>query len=230
MEDSNVGRSSTSPRHPPDHGSRRAARARVSRGTFSCTSPSIRASRLREGARISVRSRRAVTLEKLGVPIRHLFTVDRPHLETARFCSHLFGMSREGLELARVARQRRVPVVLSPICWYEPRALAALEHGPLRKLASLAAWGLRLEHGPVGADLEVRAPAAGRFRLAQFAAPRRISSFVSLRFPLSESVSCPTGPCHRSRRLRRRCFIPCGERSRSSVVSAESNRGRTLWR
>ena len=36
---------------------------------------------------------------------------------TARLL-HLFGMSREGLELARVARARGVPVVLSPICWY----------------------------------------------------------------------------------------------------------------
>ncbi len=80
-------------------------------------------------------------LEKLGVPVR-LFSPWTDRLETARLL-HLFGMSREGLELARVARQRRVPVVLSPICWYEPRALAALEQGPLRKLASLAAWGLR---------------------------------------------------------------------------------------
>jgi glycosyltransferase involved in cell wall biosynthesis len=52
-------------------------------------------------------------------------------------------MSREGLELARIARGVGVPVVLSPICWYEPRALAALEEHPVRKLASLAAWGVR---------------------------------------------------------------------------------------
>ena len=80
-------------------------------------------------------------LEDLGVPVR-LFSPWTDRLETARLL-HLFGMSREGLELARVAQARRVPVVLSPICWYEPRALAALEHGPVRKLASLAAWGLR---------------------------------------------------------------------------------------
>ena len=49
-------------------------------------------------------------------------------LEDARLL-HLFGMSREGLELARVARARGVPVVLSPICWFEPRALAALATG-----------------------------------------------------------------------------------------------------
>src|SRR5262249_40235584 len=43
----------------------------------------------------------------------------------------------------RAARARRIPVVLSPICWYEARALAALEPDPYRKVASLAAWSLR---------------------------------------------------------------------------------------
>jgi glycosyltransferase involved in cell wall biosynthesis len=80
-------------------------------------------------------------LEELGVAVR-LFSPWTDRLATARLL-HLFGMSREGLELARIARRRRVPVVISPICWYEPRALAALEHGALRKLASLTAWGLR---------------------------------------------------------------------------------------
>jgi glycosyltransferase involved in cell wall biosynthesis len=82
-----------------------------------------------------------IHLEELGIPIR-LFSPWIDRFENARLL-HLFGMSREGLELARVARQRSIPVVLSPICWYEPRALAALERGPLRKLASLSAWGLR---------------------------------------------------------------------------------------
>ena len=80
-------------------------------------------------------------LEDLGVPVR-LFSPWTDRLETMRLL-HLFGMSREGLELARIARARRVPVVLSPICWYEPCALAALETDPTRKLAALAAWGLR---------------------------------------------------------------------------------------
>ncbi len=80
-------------------------------------------------------------LEELGVPIR-LYSPWTDRLETGRLL-HLFGMSREGLELARIARARRVPVVLSPICWYEPRALAALETDPTRKLVGLAAWGLR---------------------------------------------------------------------------------------
>ncbi len=80
-------------------------------------------------------------VEELGVPVR-LFCAWMDRLECARLL-HLFGMSREGLELARVARARGIPVVLSPICWYEPRAMAALEPEPMRKVASLAGWGLR---------------------------------------------------------------------------------------
>ena len=100
-------------------------------------------------------------------------------------------MSREGLELARVAQARGVPVVLSPICWYEPRALAALEPGPLGKLASLAAWGLR-SRGAGDPELAARAAAAGRSRPAQFAL-RGDSARASLRGRrASESASCPT--------------------------------------
>jgi glycosyltransferase involved in cell wall biosynthesis len=52
-------------------------------------------------------------------------------------------MSREGLELARRARARGTPVVLSPICWFEPGALWNLERSLSRKLVGLAAWSLR---------------------------------------------------------------------------------------
>ena len=83
----------------------------------------------------------ALHLETLGVPVR-LFCPWTDRLETGRLL-HLFGMSREGLELARVAKARGIPVVLSPICWYEPRALLALEQSFTRKIASLAAWGVR---------------------------------------------------------------------------------------
>jgi glycosyltransferase involved in cell wall biosynthesis len=81
-------------------------------------------------------------LEGIGIPVR-LFSAWTDRLETARLL-HLFGMSREGLELARVAKARGLPVVLSPIYWYEPLALAALEPNLVRQLASLAVWGLRL--------------------------------------------------------------------------------------
>ena len=56
---------------------------------------------------------------------------------------HLFGMSREGLQLARVARAKGVPVVLSPICWIEPRAMAALATDPVGRLANRAKWRLK---------------------------------------------------------------------------------------
>jgi hypothetical protein len=56
---------------------------------------------------------------------------------------HLFGMSREGLQLARVARAKGVPVVLSPICWIEPRAMAALATDRLGRLANQAKWRLK---------------------------------------------------------------------------------------
>lgn len=77
-------------------------------------------------------------LETIGVAVRPFVPwVDR--LDHARLL-HLFGMSREGLELARVARARGVPLVVSPICWYEPRAIAALAGGPFRAGAHLARW------------------------------------------------------------------------------------------
>jgi glycosyltransferase involved in cell wall biosynthesis len=80
-------------------------------------------------------------LEDLGVPVRP-FSPWTDRLDDARLL-HLFGMSREGLELARVARSRGVPVVLSTICWYEPRALAALAPGPVRAGWDLAKWALK---------------------------------------------------------------------------------------
>jgi glycosyltransferase involved in cell wall biosynthesis len=80
-------------------------------------------------------------LEALGLRVR-LFSAWTDRLEHARLL-HLFGMSREGLELARVARARRVPVVLSPICWIEPLAMAALAQGSVRGALDLAKWTLR---------------------------------------------------------------------------------------
>ncbi len=81
------------------------------------------------------------SLEAHGIRVR-LFSPWTDRLEWARLL-HLFGMSREGLELARLARSHGVPVVLSPICWYQPRAIAALEPSLRRKAVGLAAWCLR---------------------------------------------------------------------------------------
>jgi glycosyltransferase involved in cell wall biosynthesis len=80
-------------------------------------------------------------LEARGLPIRPFVPwtdrIDRASL------LHLFGMSREGLQLARVARAKGVPVVLSPICWIEPRAMAALATDQLGRWANQAKWRLK---------------------------------------------------------------------------------------
>lgn len=80
-------------------------------------------------------------LHELGLPIR-LFSrwVDR--IDQARLI-HLFGMSREGLDVARLANAQRVPVVVSPICWFEPAALRALATNPVRGGVDLAKWAVR---------------------------------------------------------------------------------------
>jgi glycosyltransferase involved in cell wall biosynthesis len=80
-------------------------------------------------------------LEGLGIRVQ-LFSAWRHKIHRARLL-HLFGMSREGLELARIAKSRSVPVVLSPICWYQPRAILALEPSVFRKVAGVAGWALR---------------------------------------------------------------------------------------
>lgn len=81
-------------------------------------------------------------LERLGVRVRPFSPwIDR--LEDARLL-HLFGMSREGLELARVARARGVRVVLSPICWVEPRAIVALAPGATRAAWDLGKWAVKV--------------------------------------------------------------------------------------
>jgi glycosyltransferase involved in cell wall biosynthesis len=80
-------------------------------------------------------------LEALGQSVR-LFSPWSDRLEDFSIL-HLFGMSREGLELARIARKRGVPVVLSPICWLEPRALYALAGNRIAGLCHLAKWSLK---------------------------------------------------------------------------------------
>jgi glycosyltransferase involved in cell wall biosynthesis len=52
-------------------------------------------------------------------------------------------MSREGLELARVAHARGTPVVLSPICWYEPLAIASLASSRIQAASHLTRYALR---------------------------------------------------------------------------------------
>ena len=93
--------------------------------------------------------RTALALDALGVEIRP-FSPWSDRLEDARVL-HLFGMSREGLELARVARTRHVPVVVSPICWYDPRALAALAKSWPQAAVDVSKWAIhRVLPYPVG--------------------------------------------------------------------------------
>ncbi len=80
-------------------------------------------------------------LEARGVAIRP-FCPWTDRLDRAGLL-HLFGMSREGLQLARVAKAKGVPVVLSPICWIEPRAMAALATDPVGRWANRAKWRLK---------------------------------------------------------------------------------------
>lgn len=80
-------------------------------------------------------------LEARGLDVRP-FVPWTDRLDRARLI-HLFGMSREGLQLARLARARGIPVVVSPICWIEPRAMAALAVDPLGRLANRAKWRLK---------------------------------------------------------------------------------------
>jgi glycosyltransferase involved in cell wall biosynthesis len=76
-----------------------------------------------------------------GVPVRP-FCPWRDRLEDARLL-HLFGMSRDGLELARIAKSRGVPIVLSPICWFQPRALWTLATSRAEGASNLAKWATR---------------------------------------------------------------------------------------
>lgn len=80
-------------------------------------------------------------LERSGWVIRP-FVGWTDRIEDARLL-HLFGTSPEGLALARLARARGVPVVLSPICWFEPLALRALGGHPASAARALAAFALR---------------------------------------------------------------------------------------
>jgi glycosyltransferase involved in cell wall biosynthesis len=80
-------------------------------------------------------------LEARGVAIRP-FVPWTDQLDRASLL-HLFGMSLEGLQLARIARAKGVPVVLSPICWIEPRAMAALATDRVGRWANRAKWRLK---------------------------------------------------------------------------------------
>ena len=162
-------------------------------------------------------------LEDLGVPVR-LFSPWTDRLETARLL-HLFGMSREGLELARIARARSVPVVLSPICWYEPRPLAALETRSDRKPASLAAWGLR----SMAPRCRVGGGAAEARRLVLPNSWSEAAQLIRLFGVSRERIRVvPNGVLPSIASASPELFHSSGETSRLSFLWDGSNRARTL--
>ena len=80
-------------------------------------------------------------LEAIGVAVRPFVPwVDR--IEDARVL-HLFGIAPEGYALAKLAKARGIPVCLSTICWYEPRAIWALGDGIVRKSLDISKWCVR---------------------------------------------------------------------------------------
>lgn len=83
----------------------------------------------------------ARNLVDLGAKVR-LFIPWIDRLDQSRLL-HLFGMSREGLELAKVAKAKGVPVAVSPIFWSSPRSIWALQPSWTRRLSGLAAWTMR---------------------------------------------------------------------------------------
>ena len=100
-------------------------------------------------------------LETMGVDVR-LFSPWTDRIDRHRVL-HLFGMSREGSRAgAGGASGRGVPVVLSPICWLEPRSL--LRPGADRGRGG--SWDLAKWIGSSGADPADR-------RLARRADPPR---------------------------------------------------------
>ena len=203
----------------------RAAGATVPPGRFCCTRPRSRSRR--PAAAKTNWSRPAGTSKRSGVPVR-LFSPWTDRLETARLL-HLFGMSREGLELARWRRARGIPVVLSPICWFEPRALAALERQP--GCGSSAAW----RPGPARCSCRrSRAGGGSCLRLADRVLPNsraEASQLVRSSGSTRERIRVvPNGVLPRVQVGLARALSASGSATRRSSSSWDgSSRARTRW-
>ncbi len=78
------------------------------------------------------------TLRRMGVPLAY-FDPWRDRIADAR-ALHLYGMSREGLTLARLAKRVGTPVVLSPICWIDPGAMRASAPNRLKGWRDQILW------------------------------------------------------------------------------------------
>ncbi len=80
-------------------------------------------------------------LESLGVDVQP-FSHWRHKLSEAGLV-HIFGMSREGLEIARFAKALGKPVVLSSIFWIDPRAMFDDDSPIGRRIAGRVFWSCR---------------------------------------------------------------------------------------
>ena len=165
-------------------------------------------------------------LEERGVTVR-LFSPWTDRIADARLL-HLFGMSREGLELARVARAAGVPVVLSPICWFEPRAIAALAASPARRAFDLAKWGLKVVAPRLPSWRRALLAAADAVLPNSEAEARQLVRLFGAR-PEGDPRRAERGAAGVRPRLGDRPSARATGREISSSTSAGWNLGRTSW-
>jgi glycosyltransferase involved in cell wall biosynthesis len=80
-------------------------------------------------------------LKRRGIEVRPIDSLP----SSWRGCDllHIFGTTREGLEVARGAKSHGVPVALSTISWYDPWVSWRLEPTGWRRVRSVAGWGVR---------------------------------------------------------------------------------------
>jgi glycosyltransferase involved in cell wall biosynthesis len=88
-----------------------------------------------------------MALEARGCAVG-LFNPWRDRLAEARLV-HLFGLHPEGETLARLAKSAGIGVVVSPICWYDPRAHWEMASGWIPGLAGWAKWGALRHAAPL---------------------------------------------------------------------------------
>ena len=150
-----------------------------------------------------------------------------PTGSTGYGCSTSSGCRARGCELARVARRQGVPVVLSPICWIEPRA-----HGGPGPEPASGGW----RPGQVAAQAAVapRLPAwrrellrAGRRDPAQLGGRGASSSSAASAPTRARSSVVPNGVEARFARADPRPSARSTGPAISSSTSAGSSRGRT---
>ncbi len=140
-------------------------------------------------------------------------------------CLHLFGSTPDHLNVIEAAHGRGVPVVLSPIAWYDLRSLWREPRSLARRLAGCGKFLLRAAAPPSppggGGSIRPSISCCPTHRPKRGSC-RRISACRG-----NGLRSCPTGPICDSPR---RCLTPLSSDSAcasSSFTRAASSRGRT---